>query len=156
MLIQLAMAMVGVVAFAILFAAPVRHWVPCGVTGMVAWLVYATLLQFDVSSPISMVFATMALTVVARIFAVKLHAPVTIYLVSGIFPLVPGAGIYYSAYYLIMNDFTTAAQQGSDTLKAALAIAIGIVLGSIVPQRWFNLLRKKQKPGGHHELQRRR
>ncbi len=145
MLVQLAMSMVGVMAFAILFAAPARHWIPCGITGVVAWLVYVTLMQFGLSGPIAMVFATMALTIVARVFAVKLHAPVTIYLVSGIFPLVPGAGIYYSAYYLISNDFTVAAQYGSSTLKAALAIAIGIVLGSIVPQRWFNLLVRKKK-----------
>mgnify|MGYP002624622553 CR=1 FL=1 len=39
------------------------------------------------------------LTVFSRVLAAKRKNPVTIYLITGIFPLVPGAGIYYTSYY---------------------------------------------------------
>ena len=43
---------------------------------------------------IAALFATFFVTVLARILSIIKKAPVTIYLVTGILPLVPGAGIY--------------------------------------------------------------
>ena len=37
-------------------------------------------------------------------FAIVIKMPVTVFLLSGIFPLVPGAGIYYTAYYFIQGN----------------------------------------------------
>ena len=48
--------------------------------------------------------AVIPLTLLARILAITLRTPVTVFLLTGIFPLVPGAGIYYSAYYFIQGD----------------------------------------------------
>ena len=42
--------------------------------------------------------AVVVITLLSRIFAIVRKAPVTIFLVSGIFPLVPGVGIYYTSY----------------------------------------------------------
>ena len=71
----------------------------------------------------------------ARIFAITLKAPVTVFLLCGIFPLVPGAGIYYTAYYFIQNDNLQMAASAADTVKIAAALAIGIslVLGLPLP-----------------------
>ena len=38
------------------------------------------------------------------LFAILLKTPVTVFLLTGIFPLVPGAGIYYTAYYFIQGE----------------------------------------------------
>jgi uncharacterized membrane protein YjjB (DUF3815 family) len=77
------------------------------------------------------------LTLLARIFAITLKAPVTVFLLCGIFPLVPGAGIYYTAYYFIQNDNVQMAASAADTVKIAAALAIGIslVLGLPLPQQ---------------------
>ena len=55
----------------------------------------------------------------------------------GIFPLVPGAGIYYTAYYFIQNDNLQMAATAAETVKIAAALAIGIslVLGLPLPPR---------------------
>ena len=52
---------------------------------------------------------------------------------TGIFPLVPGAGIYYTAYYFIQNENTLALAKGISTFKIAVALAIGISLVLCVP-----------------------
>ena len=52
---------------------------------------------------------------------------------TGIFPLVPGAGIYYTAYYFIQNENALALAKGISTFKIAVALAIGISLVLCVP-----------------------
>ena len=49
------------------------------------------------------------------------------------FPLVPGAGIYYTAYYFIQNENALALAKGISTFKIAVALAIGISLVLCVP-----------------------
>ena len=66
-------------------------------------------------------------------FPIFRKSPVTVFLLTGIFPLVPGAGIYYTAYYFIQNENTLALAKGISTFKIAVALAIGISLVLCVP-----------------------
>ena len=78
------------------------------------------------------------LTLNEHFLAVKRKNPVTVYLIAGIFPLVPGAGIYYTSYYLITNDMSMFSSYGLSTIKTAGAIVMGIIFGMAFPQSWFN------------------
>ena len=60
--------------------------------------------------------------------AILLKTPVTVFLLSGIFPLVPGAGIYYTAYYFIQGENALSLANGISTFKVAVALAVGIAL----------------------------
>ena len=73
-------------------------------------------------------------------FAIVLKMPVTVFLLSGIFPLVPGAGIYYCAYYFIQGNNALALSHGISTFKVAVALAVGIslVLSVPIPKRHQN------------------
>ena len=77
---------------------------------------------------------------VIRKLAITLKMPVTVFLLSGIFPLVPGAGIYYTAYYFIQGENALSLANGISTFKVAVALAVGIalVLGLPMPKghRW--------------------
>ena len=68
-----------------------------------------------------------------RRFAILQKTPVTVFLLSGIFPLVPGAGIYYTAYYFIQGDNALALSNGISTFKVAVALAVGISLVLSIP-----------------------
>ena len=46
-------------------------------------------------------FGTLAVVLISRILTVRMKCPITIFLISGIIPLVPGAGVYFTAYYLV-------------------------------------------------------
>ena len=54
----------------------------------------------------------------------------------------PGAAIYYTAYYLIMDDFATAGMKGLEAFKMAGGITLGIMFGFGIPQSIFNGLAK--------------
>ena len=82
-----------------------------------------------------------------RFFAVRERCPVTIFLICGILPLVPGAGIYWTCYYLVTGQLDEASTRGFSALKAAVAIVLGIVFVFEIPQRFFKgkAVRKNDK-----------
>lgn len=139
-LIQFLISMTATFCFAVLFAAPKKELILCGITGAVGWVVYVLCQGLDTGTTIANLIATLALTVLARTIAAIRKNPVTIYLISGIFTLVPGAGIYYTSYYFIMNDTVQSSGYGMDTVKVAGAIVLGIIFGFALPQSWFNTL----------------
>lgn len=52
----------------------------------------------------------------------------------GIFPLVPGAGIYWTAYYIVTDQMELASRTGFSAVKAAVAIVLGIIFVFEIPQ----------------------
>lgn len=143
MLLQFIVCIFATISFAVLFAAPKSELIYCGLAGAIAWVVYLGCLEIDCTSAVSNMVACFSLTVVARLFAAIRRNPVTVYMISGIFPLVPGAGIYYTSYSLIMNDMAAFTSNGLSTIKTAGALVLGIIFGFAVPQSWFNALQKR-------------
>ena len=117
----------------------------CGLTGAIGWVVYVIGLNSNMGTVLANLTATFALTVFSRILSAIRRNPVTVYLIAGIFPLVPGAGIYYTSYYFIMNDMTQFSNYGMETIKVAGAIVLGIVFGFGLPQSWFNALQRIER-----------
>lgn len=142
MIDQIIMSMVATIAFAILFNAPKKEYVFCALNGCIGWMSYQLFLSYGASVVMSSLWATLILTLVARILSAIRRSPVTIFLVTGIFTLVPGAGIYYTSYYLIMNDLAQFTAKGIETFKIAGVMVLGIVFGLALPQSWFNQLGK--------------
>ena len=137
MIIQLIMAFLGTLSFAILFNIPKSEYLFSGFTGVIGWgsfLLFRSILNSGVYATL---IASLIITLVSRLFAVNRKLPVTVFLLSGIFPLVPGAGIYYTAYYIFSNDIKEAAGKGIDAISSALAIAFGIIIISMIPQKYF-------------------
>lgn len=60
----------------------------CGLTGALGWIVYLICLQYHTDNAIANLIATFALTLVARILSAVRRTPVTVFLLTGIFPLV--------------------------------------------------------------------
>ena len=125
---------IATIAFGITFQVPRRHYLAAGITGAVGWMVYIFGVELLSMSPaIATLVATLPLTGCARFFSITHKAPVTIFLLPGIFPLVPGAGIYYTAYYFIQGDNALALSNGISTFKVAVALAVGISLVLSIP-----------------------
>lgn len=137
--LQFLLAGAGTLSFAILFGCPRKSLPFCGLVGAVGWFVYelAVLLGMDAAASL---LAVIPLTLLTRVFAIVLKMPVTVFLLSGIFPLVPGAGIYYCAYYFIQGNNALALSHGISTFKVAVALAVGIslVLSVPIPKRHQN------------------
>ena len=146
MIIQFIVCFFATLSFAVLFSAPKRQLLFCGLTGAAGWMVYLLIMNTNGSLAVANLAASFTLTLMARIFAAVERHPVTVYLLAGIFPLVPGAGIYYTSYYFIMHQMEQFAAKGAETIIIAGSIVFGIVFGFSLPQSIFNgLPRIRQK-----------
>lgn len=138
--IQFIIAMAATVAFGILFSLPERQYLYAALTGAFGWIIYLLIRNAGADVVIYPFVSAFALTILSRVFAVLEKNPVTVYLLPGIFPIVPGAGIYYTAYYFITNDMNAFTENGSETAKIAGAIAFGIIFALAIPQKLFKHL----------------
>lgn len=128
-ILHFVVATAATACFGVTFQVPRRHYLACGLTGAVGWLTYLLLVgPGGQSAPVATLLAALPLTALARLFARRHKAPLTLFLVCGIFPLVPGAGIYHTAYAFLQGDSALFAARGAETVKIALALALGIAL----------------------------
>lgn len=125
---QFFLAAAGTLSFAILFACPRRCLPYCALVGAVGWLWYELLTLLGADAATASLLAVIPLTILTRVFAITQKTPVTVFLLTGIFPLVPGAGIYYTAYYFIQGENALSLANGISTFKVAVALAVGIAL----------------------------
>ncbi len=144
-MIKFILAVIAIICFAVLFSAPKKEILFCGFTGGIGWLLYAILTKNNIGPVLSSMLATLILSVFARAFAVIRQNPVTVYLLPGIFPLVPGAGIYYTAYYLFTENRTLLTATALETFEIAAAIVFGIIFGFAIPQVLFHKLAPHSK-----------
>lgn len=130
MIAQLICVFIGVVGFAIALEVQKKYLAYCGLAGMVGWAVY--LLCQQIFPMGSIFFSSFCIAFLSQIFARKLHCPVTVFLIPGIYPSVPGAGIYRTVYYVIMGENTLAGHYLLNTLTTAGMIALGIYIVDIL------------------------
>lgn len=123
--IQTAVAFVATIAFSIIFHTPREQYVCAGLVGAFSWLIYIVYVYFTGD----VVFASF-------------FAALPVFLIAGIFPVVPGAGIYYTGYHIFMNNNVEAMSKGVETIKIAIAIALGIGIVVSLPRFFFTLRRK--------------
>lgn len=120
-------AVVGTVSFSVLFGVPREYYPYCGFIGGAGWLVYCLAELFLPGSGPCFV-ATAVVILLSRTAAVVKRCPVTIFLIAGIFPLVPGAGVYWTVYHIVMEELFLAVSTGYSAMKEAIAIVMGLSL----------------------------
>ena len=79
----------------------------------------------------------------ARYASVLDRCPAIVFLLCGIFPLVPGAGVFWTSYYVVTNQLHLALGSGFMAVKVSIAIVMGIILISELPNRFFTLRRRR-------------
>ena len=137
MLVDFICSFIGTVAFSHLFNVPRKHYFYCGLVGAVGYLCYV-LCKTTFNNTFSTFIATLFVVLASRVMTVLRKCPITIYLVSGIFPLVPGASVYNTAYYFVLNNLDEAVIWGINSLQSAFAIVMGIVFVVAIPRQFFN------------------
>ena len=134
-------AFIAIYSFAIMLETPKKYLPYAGSVGAIGWFVYLIALGNVDNEILATFLSALAIAFVSQIFARVLKLPVTVFLVAGILPTVPGAGMYRIVYYFIYNDMDMAAHYLALTLELAGAIAIGIFLVDAI----FRLFQKGKK-----------
>lgn len=137
MITQVIAAFVGTVAFALLFSVPAKDYMAVGTIGALGWGIFYALNMKGVSEVFSLFWATIVVVFLARYAAVVFQAPSTIFLIPGIFPLVPGGKIFYAGFHFLSGETVEALNSGAEALRCAFAIVLGIMIILRLPGRFF-------------------
>lgn len=143
MIPELIASFVGTIAFSVLFGVPKQYYLDCGLIGLAGWLVYRLSQMAGVGNTFAVFFAVVIIILCSRITAVRRLCPATVFMITGIFPLVPGAQIYWAAYYLVTNQFDQAMSSGFTALKVIIAIVLGIIFVFEIPGKFFLLFKPR-------------
>jgi uncharacterized membrane protein YjjB (DUF3815 family) len=131
---QLITSFIASATFSILFNAPKRSLLICGFIGMVSWIVYVLLGLMNTTTVVATLTATLVIGIISLFAAKYYKAPVIIFSVGGIIPLVPGGMAYDAMRNFVENDYNTALQLAAQAFLISGSIAIGLVLSEVLNQ----------------------
>ena len=137
-------ALMGTLAFAILFSVPRKFYLSTGLVGMLGWITYLLIYRYAQLGIGAATFAgAFVVALLSIVLSIGQKCPSTIFLVCGNFPLIPGGGIFWSTYYTLTEQLTPALTAWYTALKVAVAIVLGMIIVT-----WYFQKRKSRK--GRH------
>ncbi len=123
---------IGCTGFFILFNIHGPGGFLCALGGVVTWITYRIIVMLGGGDIMAYFIATTVAALYAECMARVRKFPAIAYLVISVFPLIPGAGIYYTTSHLVRGDMSRFAAQATNTVAIAGAMAVGILLVSTV------------------------
>ncbi len=136
-------AFIACVGFAIFFNIHGPDIALCGLGGVLAWIAYLVLFRLGYGDLIGYFCGAIVASAHSEAMARIRKRPAIAYLVIGIFPLIPGAGAYYTMNYAVQGNTELFASEGMHTIAIAGIMALGILLVSTTV-RIITVRRKKK------------
>ena len=135
---------VGCTGFYILFNIHGRGGLLCSLGGVICWASYRFSAMLGADGVIAYFIAAFVASVYSEIMARIRKYPAISYLVISIFPIIPGAGVYYAMAYALKGDTTAFAAKGMETAAIAGVMAAGIVIASTIVRLLTGRIRKNK------------
>lgn len=143
LLASLVPCFIGCLGFCIIFNIHGKGGLLCALGGVVAWLVYSLTVRLGGSDLAGYFWATLVAAAYSEAMARIRKCPAISYLVVAIFPLIPGAGVYYTMRYAVQGQMDLFANQLMHTAAIAGIMAVAILLVSTSVRLWNNQHPKK-------------
>lgn len=144
MAVRIICALLATVFIAVLFQVRKENIFAAAIGGGLGCLVNECGLALGLGTFFSIFLASLALASYSEIMARVRKTTVTTFLISGLFPLVPGAGMYYTMLAIVHNDLSEALSTGISTLSTAAVMALGILFVSTL-SRGITYFRKTKR-----------
>lgn len=144
MILSFIYAFCATMGFCILFHVPKKHMIPAAVVGACGWLTYTFLLSSGTGKVAACFVASCLVALISEIFSRGFREAATIFVIPGILPLVPGAGMYYTMLAILDGDIQETASTGTETLLMAGSIAVALLIVSSLINIVF-LIKKNAK-----------
>ena len=145
LLVHCVASFIGCVGFAILFNIHGPGGLLCALGGMLTWLTYSLFLLYGAEDITAYFVATLFASAYAEIMARIRKYPAISYLVVSTFPLIPGAGVYYTMLCAVDGDMAAFSEKGMHTVAIAGVMAVGILLVSTIVRMWTSGAWRKNK-----------
>lgn len=131
-LIQIICAFITAGGFLVFFNVRGINVLLGAILGAVGWMVYLAFEGAFKTDVMQYFFGGIALSVGAEIFARIKKTPITVYIVGGIIPMVPGGTIYYAMKNFLLGNMEEFGNKMIYMIKIGGAIALGIALAHAV------------------------
>ena len=148
MIIQVCGAFLAILCFAIMLETPKKYIVYAGIVGAVGWLVFLLAGEMGANDVFATFLSALTIAFISHVFARVFKTPVTGFLIAGILPTVPGAGMYHIGYYLFQKDmkmmgyYITSVLQIAGVIAAAIFIVDGLFRVMNIFTTWLNSEKK--------------
>ncbi len=140
----LAACFAGCAGFCILFNIHGPGALLCALGGTLAWGVYLLVLRLGGDDLAGYFWAAVTASAYSETMARLRKYPAISYLVISIFPLIPGASVYYTMLAAVRDDMPGFAEKGMHTVAIAGIIAVGLILVSTLFRMYSGLLYRKK------------
>lgn len=130
-LIQFCLGFLITFGFAIFFNAPKKSLIPCSLIGGVTWIIYIFIRDYHGDKVFATVIAATIMGLLADFCSKRYKMPATVFIYTGMIPLIPGYSLYYTMHHIVIKDYLVGAKSALDTLLIAGAIAFGILSASV-------------------------
>ena len=127
-LIQILMAFLGTIGFAIFFNIRKIRLLLVGIGGAVIWTVFLVVNHVTEQEMIALFAASVLASVFAEILARVVKSPATVLLVPMVIALIPGGNLYYTMFYMVQGHTILFQSYLKLVLQEAASIALGIMI----------------------------
>lgn len=121
-------AFCSTVGFSILFHVPKKHIASAGFVGALGWLTYTYSITSGSGSVLACFAGSCVVAIISDVFSRAFKDAATIFVIPGILPLVPGAGMYYTMLAILEGNVEKMASTGTETILMAGAIAVALLV----------------------------
>lgn len=135
-LVQCIACFVGSLGFCLLFNIHGPGMLLCIAGGVLSWLAYRLCGYLGMSDITSFFLSAALVSAYSETMARIRKYPTTSYLLVSLFPLIPGADIYYTMDFAVRGDTDNFMAKGMHTAALAGALAVGVLLVSTMFRMW--------------------
>lgn len=135
-------AFCSTVGFSILFHVPKKHIATAGFVGALGWLTYTYFTIAGNGNIMACFVGSLVVALVSELFSRIFKDAATIFIIPGILPLVPGAGMYYTMLAILESDVDKTAAVGTETLLMAGSIAVALLIVASILKLFALIARK--------------
>lgn len=139
---QLITSFIASAAFGIIFNTKKASLIKCGIVGMAGWFVYFTMTSNGIDPVPASLAGSFVVALISQFFARRYKAPIIIFNVAGIIPLVPGGLAYDAMRNFVESNYTIGLGLAAKAGLISGAIALGLVFSEVINQ----LIRKAKLP----------
>ncbi len=126
LLLPVLISFIACIGFGIMFNIRDKNLFLSGLGGAWSWMVYLIAVHYT-NDMFACFLGGFAISLYAEILARIRRTPSTCFLIVGLLPLVPGAGIYYTMKFFVQGQYVEFAEKGISVLACAGAIALGVM-----------------------------
>ncbi|ERJ81980.1 hypothetical protein HMPREF1987_01571 [Peptostreptococcaceae bacterium oral taxon 113 str. W5053] len=136
-LLQFVISFITTLGFCLFFNVKKAALISASFAGALGWIACRMTSNAGLNVIFANFVAALVISIVAEVLARIQKNPVSIYIVPGMLPLVPGFGIYYTIQYLVSGKYEAGLKEGVLAFFIALALALGIICVSATSKLFF-------------------